>query len=97
MIHVERLEVRGKSLLGVRIEMPQTPQMLILLGKRGFVMCGYLNLEVAERLGAAAAIVTGVNTFEDVLNARIKATTSKGDALGLKPGSVVRETIANIA
>jgi uncharacterized protein YunC (DUF1805 family) len=96
MIQVEKLEVEGKSLLGLRVEMPGTPPMLLILGERGFVMCGYLNLEVAEKLGAAAAIVTGVNTFEDVLNAEIKAATSKGETVGLKPGRVVREIIGGI-
>jgi len=97
MIEIEKLEVEGKSLLGLRVEMPGTPPMLLILGGKGFIMCGYLNLEVAEKLGAAAAVVTGVKTFEDVLNAEIKAATSKGEALGLKPGRIVREVIGGIA
>ena len=96
MIEIEKLEVEGKAFLGLRVEMPGTPPMLLLLGERGFIMCGYLNIEVAEKLGAAAAVVTGVNTFEDVLNAEIKAATSKGESLGLKPGKIVREVIGGI-
>ncbi len=97
MIEIEKLEVEGKAFLGLRVEMPGTPPMLLILGKSGFVMCGYLNLEVAEKLGAAAAVVTGVNTFEDVLNAEIKAATSRGESRGLKPGKIVREVIGGIS
>ena len=97
MIQVEKLEVEGKHLLGLRVEMPDAPPMLLLLGSRGFIMCGYLNLEVAERLGLAAAVVSGVNTFEDVLNAEIKAATSRAEALGLKVGEVVREVVGGVA
>jgi uncharacterized protein YunC (DUF1805 family) len=59
-------------------------------------MCGYLNLEVAEKLNAAAAIVSGVNSFEDVLNAEIKAATKKAIELGVAPGRKVKDVIANL-
>ena len=55
-----------------------------------------MNLEVAEKLGATAAIVSGVKTFEDVLNAEIKAATSKAKALGVEPGRKVRDVISKL-
>lgn len=59
-------------------------------------MCGYLNLDVAEKLEAVAAVVSGVNTFEDLLDAEIKSSTSKAKKLGLQPGKIVREVIENL-
>jgi uncharacterized protein YunC (DUF1805 family) len=43
-------------------------------------------MEAAERLGVTAAMVSGVRTFEDVLNAEIKAATSKAKSLGVNIG-----------
>jgi len=60
-------------------------------------MCGYLNIEAAEKVGSAAAIVSGVNSFEDVLNAEIKAVTTKAKGLGLETGMIVREVIGLLA
>lgn len=93
MIKVNNVEVEGKSFLGLKVDMEDLPPMVLLKGKKGFVMCGYLNLEVAERLGAVAGIVSGVSNFEDVLNAEIKSATTKAKELGLKPGKVVKTVI----
>ncbi len=59
-------------------------------------MCGYLNLESAQNLGAAAVVVTGVNDFEDVLNAEIKSATEKAIELGLEPGMIVKDVISKL-
>jgi uncharacterized protein YunC (DUF1805 family) len=40
-------------------------------------MCGFLNIDVAEKVNVTAAMVSGVKTFDDVLAAEIKAVTSK--------------------
>lgn len=97
MFEIDKIEVNGASFLGLKAEMPELPPLLLIVGGKGFVMCGYLNIEVAERLGAAAAIVSGVNSFEDVLNAEIRAATSKARALGLRPGKVVRTVLGGLA
>jgi len=49
-------------------------------------MCGFLNVDAAERLGVAAAVVSGVKNFDDVLNAEIKAVTSKAGSFGVRVG-----------
>ena len=97
MFEIGKVEVDGKSFLGLRAEMPELPPLLLIVGEKGFVMCGYLNIDVAEKLGAAAAVVSGVSSFDDVLNAEIKAATSKAKALGLEPGKVVREVLGLLA
>jgi uncharacterized protein YunC (DUF1805 family) len=58
----------------------------VIIAEKGFVMCGFLNVDAGENVGAAAAMVSGVKTFEDVLNAEIKATTSKAKGLGVIAG-----------
>ena len=97
MFHIDRIQVDGKYLQGLKVELKGLPPLLLISGEKGFVMCGYLNVEVAEKLEAAAAIVTGVKSLEDVLNAEIKAATSKAKAMGLQPGKVVNTVIGALA
>ena len=97
MFTVDKIEVEGKSFLGLKVELEGLPPLLLVKGGKGFVMCGYLNFEAAEKVGSAAAIVSGVNSFEDVLNAEIKAVTTKAKVLGLETGRVVREVIGFLA
>ncbi|MCS7124072.1 MAG: DUF1805 domain-containing protein [Candidatus Bathyarchaeota archaeon] len=86
MITVTSVKVGGKACLGVKVELPESPPLLLMVTEKGFVMCGFLNIEAAERLGVAAAMVSGVKTFEDVLNAEVKAATTKAKSLGVQPG-----------
>jgi len=86
MIDVSSLKVNDKTCLGLRVDLPNSPPLLLIIAEKGFVMCGFLNMEAAERLGVAAAMVSGVKTFEDVLNAQVKAATSKAKNLGVETG-----------
>jgi uncharacterized protein YunC (DUF1805 family) len=86
MINVVSLKVDGKSCLGVKAELPDSPPLLLVVAEKGFVMCGFLNVEAAEKLDVAAVMVSGVKTFEDVLNAQVKALTSKAKSLGVEVG-----------
>jgi uncharacterized protein YunC (DUF1805 family) len=86
MITVMTVKVDGKTCLGMRAELPDSPPLLLIVAEKGFVMCGFLNIDAAEKLGVAAAMVSGVKTFEDVLNAQIKAMTSKAKVFGVEVG-----------
>jgi uncharacterized protein YunC (DUF1805 family) len=97
MIKIDKLEIRESCFQGLKVELKGLPPLLLVEGDKGFVMCGYLNLDVAESLGATAAVVSGVNSFEDVLNAEIKSSTTKAKALGLEPGKKVRDVIGALA
>jgi uncharacterized protein YunC (DUF1805 family) len=86
MISVMTVKVDGKACLGMRAELPDSPPLLLIIAGKGFVMCGFLNIDAAEKLGVAAAMVGGVKTFEDVLNAQIKTMTSKAKGFGVEAG-----------
>lgn len=97
MFEVDKIEVDGEIFLGLKAVMKGLPPLLLVKGDKGFVMCGYLNIDVAEGLGAAAAVVSGVSSLDDVLNAEIRSATTKAKALGLEPGKVVRDVIGALA
>ena len=70
--------------------------LLILRGKRGVLACGYLNLETFNKTGEAAAIVTGVKSFEDMLDSHVVGISKAGEAAGFRigmPGAEVLEII----
>ena len=86
MLNVMTVKVDGKACLGVKVELPDSPPLVMIVADKGFVMCGFLNVEAAEKLGVAAAVVSGVKNFEDILNAQIKVATSKAKNLGVNVG-----------
>ena len=97
MIKIDQIFVEGKPFQALKVGLKKLPPLLLIEGAKGFVMCGYLNIDAAESLGATAAVVSGVKSFEDVLDAEIKTSTTKAKALGLEPGRVVRDVIGALA
>ena len=97
LIYIEKIKIDDKTVLGLKVELPDSPPLLLMVGEKGFIMCGYLNVEVAERLQVAAAMVSGVKSFQDVLEAEIKAATSKAREMGISLGMKGREALRKLA
>ncbi len=97
MIDVAELKVNGKNCLGLKVDLPGSPAPLVLISaEKGFVMCGFLDMHTAERLNVAAAMVSGVKSFDDVLNAEAKAITTKAKGLGVEIGMKGSEALKHM-
>ncbi len=92
MIETRELELEGKKILGLKADLPKAP-LVILIASKGYIMCGYLNLDTAEKLGQAAAVVRGVNSFEDILEGNVTAVTSQARKLGVVEGMPGKDAI----
>ncbi len=93
MIEVSPLRIGEKTAMGLRVELPDSPPLLLIIGQAGFVGCGFINIDAAEKLDVAAATVTGVKTFSDVLDAEVKAVTSKAQTKGVRVGMKGKEAV----
>jgi len=82
----------GKKFEFFKIELFTAP-LLLLKGGKGFIMCGYLNIEAADRLGEAAARVTGVKDLESFLQAKLVEVTKNAESLGLYKGMRVEKAL----
>lgn len=89
---VEEIKLENGSALGLKMDMEHAP-LLVIRANKGFVMCGYLNIEVANKLGDAAVRVTGVKTFDDVLNAKAVDVSEAAKKLGITIGMPAREAL----
>ena len=89
---IEQIRLEKGCALGLRFEM-QKHSLLLIRAEKGFVMCGYLDIEAAEALGDTAARVKGVQNFEDVLKAQIVEVTQSARELGIEPGMTGRDAL----
>lgn len=96
MIQTQMVEVNGYRLLGIKIQFPSVP-LLLLMGTRGIAACGYINFETADRLNDPIIIVSGVKDFNDMINAEIKYVTKSLEQAGIKAGTKLYECISKIA
>ncbi|MBR5316216.1 MAG: DUF1805 domain-containing protein [Firmicutes bacterium] len=98
MVEVTQLNVNGQAVQGVRIVAPGGeghPNMIVIQCKNGYIMCGYLNAEIAEKFGDAACIVGGA-AFEETLANPVKAVTPAAAALGVEIGMTGAEAVAKL-
>ncbi|MFA4934461.1 MAG: DUF1805 domain-containing protein [Candidatus Methanoperedens sp.] len=92
---VEQIKLENGSALGLKMDMEHAP-LLVIRAAKGFVMCGYLNMDVANKLGDVAVRVTGVKSFEDVLNAKAVDVSEAAKKLGITVGMSAREALGKM-
>ena len=67
--------------------------VLMIRGGKGFLGCGYLSVATADKTGDALAIVSGVKTYDDMLNASVKAVSAAAAELGVAVGMSGKEAL----
>lgn len=60
--------------------------LLLIKTPKGVMGCGYLNVDAFTRGGEVGVIVRGVNTFDDMVNAKVFAVSDAARALGIEVG-----------
>jgi uncharacterized protein YunC (DUF1805 family) len=89
---VEQIHLEKGSALGIKLDMEHAP-LLVIRAPRGFVMCGYLNMETANKLGDVAVMVTGVSSFEEVLKAKAVEVSDAARKLDIYVGMPAKEAL----
>ena len=92
----KKIEFGGKCIEAVAIKL-LSKNLILLIGNKGYVMCGYLNLKVAEKFKDAAVKVVGVKTINDVLRAKVNSCTSAARKLGIFKNQPISEVLRIIA
>ena len=95
MFRFETVKIGGNEYEFFTYSVGNAP-LLILKGKKGYVMCGYLNLEAAEKLGDTAVRASGVKDLETLLGASVAGASGKAKLLGINEGQKVSEIIAKL-
>ena len=96
MMKIEQLDVNGTNAQGVILVAPGGeghPNMIVVTCRKGYLMCGYLNLDAAEKFGDAAVLVGGAD-FEAVLTNPIKGMTTAAKEAGVREGMTGSEAAA---
>lgn len=93
----KEITVEGKKFRGYEIKIGEKTLVLII-GERGshlkgYLACGYWNLETANKFGDCCALITGVNTVEEMLEKKVVAVSKKAKEVGIKIGMSGRQVL----
>jgi uncharacterized protein YunC (DUF1805 family) len=89
-MQTKHVDLERGTAVGIIVDMPNFP-LVIVRAKKGYAMCGYLNMAAANKMGDVAGKVSSVRTVEDVLVAKIVEVSDKARELGAKEGMTGRE------
>jgi uncharacterized protein YunC (DUF1805 family) len=81
----KKIKLEKGEIIGSLIQLNNAP-LIVLQAKKGYVMCGYLNINTANKLGDIAGKITGVKSFNDALNATIIEVSENAKKIGLQEG-----------
>ena len=95
-MQIKEITVNGKKYRAFEGEIALGSSLVFIKGAKGFIMCGYLNLETAEKMKNIAAVAAGVKTVDDMLKTSIVKTTSFADNAGIKIGMPVMQALEYI-
>ena len=79
----KEIKIKNSIFKGIELELSKGTKLLAITGDKGYIMCGYLNINTAQKRNDVACIVTGVKTIEDILNSKVVALTAKAQELGI--------------
>jgi uncharacterized protein YunC (DUF1805 family) len=71
----------------------QKKNLILLKGGKGYVMCGYLDLKVAQKFNDVAIKIIGVSSIEQALKTTIHSCTLPAIKLGIRKGQSVKEAL----
>ena len=97
-MEIKPVNVNGKTVIGVKIgnpEFPEKPAIIVLIAKKGLVVCRNF-IEALNERNIVAARVEGLTKIEDALEAKIESCTSKARALGVVEGMSGREALLKL-
>jgi uncharacterized protein YunC (DUF1805 family) len=96
MIEIKPLEIDGTTVVGVKIgnpDSPEKPAIIVLIARRGLLVCRNFDTDALDKRNVAAARVEGLKKIEDALEARIESCTSKARELGVTEGMTGKEAL----
>lgn len=93
---MDAIEIDAKSFQAADIPTVNS-NILLIQGTKGFLGCGYFDIATADKLGEAVAIVTGVKTYEDMLEAKVVRVSKVAGECGVQEGMSGGEALVLLA
>jgi uncharacterized protein YunC (DUF1805 family) len=95
MVETREMTIEGKTFTYLKMDMERAP-LVIIKGNKGYVMCGYLNMETADKLGDIAVRVKGVKDADTILASNVEAVSARAKEIGIDVGMPVRTIISKL-
>jgi uncharacterized protein YunC (DUF1805 family) len=94
-MNVRELIINNTPIQGLELPL-QHAVLIVAVAPKGYLMCGYLDVAVAEQKQDCAAVIRGVSRFEELLEGRVAACTSAAHQAGITVGMTGYEALVRM-
>ncbi|MFP4051729.1 MAG: YunC family protein [Thermoplasmata archaeon] len=91
-LEARKITIDDLIFVGTKIPFKGAPLLIIQKNKAGLA-CGYFSIETANKTGAPIATVSGVEDFEDMMEAEVNGVSEKAKEMGIKEGMTGEEAL----
>ncbi|MGA2090820.1 MAG: DUF1805 domain-containing protein [Endomicrobiales bacterium] len=95
-MNVRDIVINKTTVQGIEIPLINST-LVIITTPKGYLMCGYLDIKTAEKMGDCAAVIRGVKNVDDLLAGKVVEITTAASAAGIKLGMTGMKALAKIA
>lgn len=91
--------MNGNTVVGLRLgnpDFPEKPAIIVLIAKKGLIVCRNFDIEALNERDVTAGRVQGPTKIEDSLEAKIESCTSRARALGIAEGMTGKEALLKL-
>ena len=85
LVERELVSVRNGACFGIKVNLGEVP-LLLVAGEKGYLVCGFFDPKTIEKVKDAGAIVRGVKTFQELLDAKVDFASKEAVKLGVRKG-----------
>ncbi|HLC65948.1 MAG TPA: DUF1805 domain-containing protein [Candidatus Nanoarchaeia archaeon] len=82
MIETTKMNIEGVECEAVSIK-TENSNVFLIKTKKGFIGCGYFDVEAANKFHDAVAIVSGVTNLDEMLSFPVAKISEKAKILGI--------------
>ncbi|MCM8813108.1 MAG: YunC family protein [Candidatus Omnitrophica bacterium] len=92
LLQQKKIVLAGGEAMGYCCALPQAV-LVYAVAPRGFIMCGYLDIQTADKFNDAACVVSGVATIDELLARPVVRLTRAAEQRGVTTGMSGREAL----
>lgn len=96
MIRTKTINTKKGKVLAISTKLC-AKTLILFKGKKGYIMCGYLNLAAASKFSDIAAKIVKISTIEEALKTTIHSSTKMAKKAGIYKGMPVKEALEIIS
>ena len=92
MVETEIVETEKGAALGIKVNLPHTP-LVMIRAEKGYIVCGYFDPVTVEKWKDCAVIVRGVGNFKDMLKSKVSYVSKAAQKLRINENMTGRQAL----